>query len=118
MDFVVDFPRTLRRFDAVWVIVDKLKKSAYFILVMTSHTSKQLAKIYIWEIVRLHGVPISIISNHDTQFILHFWRAVKHESGMQIELSTTFHPQMDGQFQQTIQILDDMLRACNIDFTG
>ncbi|XP_070050656.1 uncharacterized protein [Nicotiana tomentosiformis] len=76
MDFVVGLPRTLRKFDAVWVIVDKLTKSAHFIPVMTTYSLEQLARIYIHEIVRLHSVPVSIISNRGTQFTSYFWRAV------------------------------------------
>ena len=118
MDFVVGLPRTLRKFDAVWVIVDRLTKSAHFIPVVTTYTSERLAQIYIQEIVRLHGVPISIISDRGPQFTSHFWRAVQSELGTRVELSTAFHPQTDGQSERTIQILEDMLRACVIDFGG
>ncbi|XP_070011173.1 uncharacterized protein [Nicotiana sylvestris] len=76
MDFVVGLPRTLRKFDAVWVIVDRLTKSAHFIPVVTTCTSKRLAQIYIREIVWLHDMPISIISDRGPQFTSHFWRAV------------------------------------------
>ncbi|XP_070049556.1 uncharacterized protein [Nicotiana tomentosiformis] len=72
MDFVVGFPRTLRKFDASWVIVDRLTKSAHFIPVMTMYSLERLAQIYIQEIVRLHGVPVSIISDRGPQFTLHF----------------------------------------------
>ena len=118
MDFVVRLTRTQRKFDAVWVIVDRLTKSAYFIPVAVTYSSERLAEIYIREIARLHGVPVSIISDRGTQFTSHFWRAVQHELGMQVELSTTFHPQTDGQSERTIQILEDMLCACVIDFGG
>lgn len=76
MDFVVGLPRTQRKFDAVWVIVNRLTKLAHFIPMAVSYSSERLAKIYIWEIVCLHGVPESIISDRDTQFTSHFWRAV------------------------------------------
>ena len=118
MDFVVGLPRTLRKFDAVWVIVDRLTKSAHFIPIVTTYTSERLAQIYIQEIVRLHGVPISIISDRGPQFTSHFWRAIQSELGTCVELSTAFHLQIDGQSEQTIQILEDMLRACVIDFGG
>ena len=77
-----------------------------------------LARIYIREIVRLHGVPVSIISDRGTQFTSQFWKAVQRELGTQVQLSTTSHLQMDGQSEHTIQILEDMLRACVIDFGG
>ncbi|XP_070040761.1 uncharacterized protein [Nicotiana tomentosiformis] len=72
MDFVVGLPQTLRRFDAVWVIVDRLTKSAHFIPMMTTYTSERLAQIYIQEIVRLHGIPISIILDRGPRFTSHF----------------------------------------------
>ncbi|XP_019261852.1 PREDICTED: uncharacterized protein LOC109239725 [Nicotiana attenuata] len=79
MDFVVGLPQTLKIFDAVWVIVDRLTKYAHFIPVVTTYSSEWLAQIYIRDIVRLHGVPISTISDQGTQFTLEFWRAVQRE---------------------------------------
>ena len=118
MDFFTRLPMTRKKFDAVWVIVDRLTKSAHFVLVAATYSSERLAGIYIREIVRLHGVPLSIISDRGTQFTSHFWSAVQRELGTQVELSTSFHPQTDGQSERTIQILEDMLRACVIDFGG
>ncbi|XP_070050566.1 uncharacterized protein [Nicotiana tomentosiformis] len=115
MDFVVGLPRTLRKFDVVWVIVDSLTKSAYFIPSVTTFLER-LARIYIQKIVRLHGVPVSINSDRGPQFTSHFWRAVQSKLGTWVELSTTFHSQTDGQSERTIQILEDILRACVIDF--
>ena len=66
----------------------------------------------------MHGVPISIISDRGTQFTSHFWRSMQKELGTQMDLSTAFHPQTDGQSERTIQVLEDMLRACVIDFGG
>ncbi|XP_070005791.1 uncharacterized protein [Nicotiana sylvestris] len=104
MDFVVKLPRTLQKFNVVWVIVDRLTKSAHFILVVTTYTSEKLAQIYIQEIVRLHGVPVSIISNRGPLFTSHFWRAVQSELGTCVELSTTFHPQTDGYYLSNIEM--------------
>ena len=66
----------------------------------------------------MHGVPISIISDRGTQFTSHFWRSMQKELGTRVDLSTTFHPQTDGQSERTIQVHEDMLRACVIDFGG
>ncbi|XP_070026526.1 uncharacterized protein [Nicotiana sylvestris] len=96
----------------------KLTKSAYFIPVVTTYTSERYAQVYIWEIVRLHGVPVSIISDRGPQFTSHFWRAVQSELGTRVELSIAFHPQTDGLSERTVQILEDMLRACVIYFGG
>ncbi|WMV08847.1 hypothetical protein MTR67_002232, partial [Solanum verrucosum] len=118
MDFVVGFPKTLGKFDSIWVIVDRLTKSAHFVPVKMTYNAEKLAKLYIREIVRLHGVPVSIISDRVTQFTSKFWRTLHDELGTRLDLSTAFHPQTDGQSERTIQELEDMLRACMIDFGG
>ena len=74
MDFVVSLPNTLGMFDSIWVIVDTLTKSAHFILVKMTYNAEKLSKLYSSEIVRLHGVPLSIISDRGTQFNSRFWR--------------------------------------------
>ncbi|XP_060216698.1 uncharacterized protein LOC132644138 [Lycium barbarum] len=118
MDFVVGLPRTLRKHDSVWVIVDRLTKSAHFIPVQTTFTAEQFAQIYTREIVRLHSVPISIISDRGSQFTAQFRRSFQKALVTKVELSTAFYPQTDGQSERVIQILEDMLRACAIDFGG
>jgi len=102
MDFVSGLPRTLKNFDSIWVVVDRLTKSAHFIPVCTTYSAERLARIFIQEIVRLHGVPVTIISDRGTQFTSQFWRTFQHELGTQVELSSAFHPQMDGQSERTI----------------
>jgi len=77
MDFVVGLPWTLKKFDIIWVIMDRLTKSAHFIPVCATYSSERLAEIYIQEIVPMHGLPISIISDRGTQFTSQFWRAVQ-----------------------------------------
>ena len=83
-----------------------------------TYNAEKLAKIYISEIVRLHGVPLSIILDRGTQFTSKFWKTLHVELGTRLDLSTTFHPQTDGQSERTIQVLEDMLRACVIEFGG
>ena len=118
MDFVVGLPKTLDKYDSIWVIVDRLTKSAHFIPVKVTYIAEKLAKIYISEIVRLHGVPLSIISDRGTQFTSKFWKTLHTELFTKFDLSTAFHPQTDGQSERTIQVLEDMLRACVIEFGG
>ena len=77
MDFVTHFPRTPRRNDAVWVIVDRLTKSAHFLVVQLTFTLEEFFRSYIREIVRLHGVPVSIVSDKDLKFTEHFLKASK-----------------------------------------
>ena len=75
MDFVIHLPQTPRGYDAVWVIVDQLTKSAHFLVVRMTFTLEEFYKLYIREIVRLHGVLVSIVSDRDPRFIAHFWKS-------------------------------------------
>jgi hypothetical protein len=116
MDFITGLPRTKSGYDSIWVVVDHLTKVAHFIPVKTTYTSAKLAKIYMKEIVRLHGVPKGIVSDRGTQFTSHFWRQLHESLGTRLEFSTSFHPQTDGQTERVNQILEDMLRACALDY--
>ena len=118
MDFVTGLPRTRRQHDAIWVIVDRLTKSAHFLPVSNDDPLEKLAQLYVEEIVRLHGVPISIVSDRDPRFTSRFWSSLQDAMGTRLHFSTFFHPQTDGQSESTIQTLEDMLRACVIDFKG
>ncbi|GJV95428.1 putative reverse transcriptase domain-containing protein [Tanacetum coccineum] len=75
-----------------------------------------LTRLYIKEIVSWHGVPISIMSDRDSHFTSRFWQSMQSALGTQVDMSTTYHPQTDGQSERTIQTLEDMLRARVIDF--
>ena len=118
MDFVTGLPRTQRKNDAIWVIVDRLTKSAHFLPIRWGCTLDQLAKRYVDEIVRLHGVPLSIVSNRDPRFTSRFWGSLQQALGTKLHFSTAFHPQTDGQSERTIKTLEDMLRACVLEFQG
>ena len=118
MDFVTGLPLTPRKKDSIWVIVDRLTKSAHFLAVRIDYSLEKLAELYINEIVRLHGVPISIISDRDPRFTSRFWIKLQEAMGSRVNFSTAFHPQTDGQSERVIQILEDMLRSCIIDFEG
>ena len=98
MDYLTHFPRTPQGHDAVWVIVDRLMKSTHFLVVRMTFTLERFCQLYIREIVRLHGVLVSI--------------------GTQLTMSIAFHPQTNGQSERTIQVLEDMLRACVLDYKG
>ena len=118
MDFVTHLPRTSRGHDAVWVIVDRLTKLAYFLVVQMTFTLEEFCRLYVREIVRLHKVPVSIVSDRDPNFTAHFWKSFQQAMGTQLMMSTTFHPQTDGQSKRTIQTIDDMLRECVLDLKG
>ncbi|KAG8498138.1 hypothetical protein CXB51_007053 [Gossypium anomalum] len=118
MDFVSGLPLSLRKKDAIWVIVDRLTKSAHFIPVRMDYSLDKLAELYISEIIRLHGVPVSIISDRDPRFTSRFWDKLQEALGTQLYFSTAFHPQTDGQSERVIQVLEDMLRCCILEFEG
>nr|GEX80023.1 putative reverse transcriptase domain-containing protein [Tanacetum cinerariifolium] len=116
MDFVLGLPRTLSGYDSIWVIVDRLTKSAHFLLMKKTDNIKKLPQLYLKEIVCRHGVHVSIISDRDSLFTSRFWETLQKALGTQLNLSTAYHPKTDGQNERTIQTLEDMLRACAIDF--
>src|SRR4051812_15161432 len=116
MDFITGLPRTKAGYDSIWVVVDRLTKVAHFIPVKTTYTSAKLAKIYMTRIICLHGVPRSIVSDTGTQFTSRFWRQLHGTLGTRLEFSTAFHPQTDGHTERVNQILEDMLRACALDY--
>ena len=99
------------------MIVDRLTKSAH-LLIRTTFTLDKLASLYAKEIVRLHGVPISIVYDMDTRFTSKFLRSLQNALRTQLNFNTVFHPQTDGQLERVIHILEDMLRACVFDFGG
>ncbi|WOH04359.1 hypothetical protein DCAR_0623768 [Daucus carota subsp. sativus] len=118
MDFVTNLPKTRKGNDAIWIIVDRLTKSAHFLPIRWGCTLDHLAQRYVNEIVRLHGVPISIVSDRDPRFTSRFWKSLQEAMGTRLNFSTAFHPQTDGQSERTIQTLEEMLRACVIEFKG
>ena len=118
MNFVTHLQRTSRKHDAVWVIVDQLTKSAHFLVVRMTFTLEEFCRLYIREIFRLHGMPISIVTDRDPRFTAHFWKSFQRARGTQLMMSIYFNPQTNGQSEMTIQVLEDMLRACVLDLKG
>lgn len=118
MDFITKLPKTSSGCDTIWVIVDRLTKSAHFLPIKETDKMEKLARLYIKEVVSRHGVPISIISDRDSRFTSRFWQSLQAALGTRLDMSTAYHPQTDGQSERTIQTLEDMLRACVIDFGG
>ena len=95
MDFVTGLPRTQKQHDAIWVIVDRLTKSSHILLVNVEDSLEKLAHLYVDEIVRLHGVPVLIVSDRDPRFTSRFWPSLQAALGTRLHFSTAFHPQMD-----------------------
>nr|GEZ76670.1 putative reverse transcriptase domain-containing protein [Tanacetum cinerariifolium] len=102
--------------DTIWVIVDRLTKSAYFLPMREDDTLEKLTRQYLKEVVSRHGVPVSIISDRDGRFTSHYWKSLTKALGTRLDMSTAYHPKTDGQSERTIQTLEDMLRACVLDF--
>ncbi|KAL0561549.1 hypothetical protein IC582_001983 [Cucumis melo] len=118
MDFLFGLPRTMNGNDGIWVIVDRLTKTARFLPVKLTFTLDKLAKLYVDKIVSAYGAPVSIVSDRDFRFTSKFWPSLQQALGTKLHFSTAFHPQTDGQSERTIQTLEDMLRACALQFKG
>ncbi|KAA0060279.1 pol protein [Cucumis melo var. makuwa] len=102
----------------IWVVVDRLTKSAHFVPGKSTYTASKWAQLYMSEIVRLHGVPVSIVSDRDARFTSKFWKGLQTATGTRLDFSTAFHPQTDSQTERLNQVLEDMLRACALEFPG
>ena len=115
MDFIVGLPLTAGRHDSIFVVIDTLMKSAHFIPVRTTYQALNIARIFISEIVRLHGVPQKIISDRGLVFTGRFWMSFQEALGTQINFSTAYHPETDGPTERTNQTLEDRLRMYVMD---
>ncbi|GJT22672.1 putative reverse transcriptase domain-containing protein [Tanacetum coccineum] len=135
MDFITKLPKTSNGQDVIWIIVDRLTKSAHFLPMKETDSMEKLTRQYLKEVVSRHVVPVSIISDRDSRYTSHvtppkighqregnrgltshFWQSLQKALGTQLDISTAYHPQTDGKSERTIQTLEDMLRACVIDF--
>ncbi|GKB52826.1 putative reverse transcriptase domain-containing protein [Tanacetum coccineum] len=112
MDFITKLPMSSQGFDTIWVIVDRLTKSAYFLPIRENDPLDKLAMLYMNMTVARHGIPASIICDRDGRFTSNFWRSFQKALGTDISMSTAYHLETDSQSERTIQTLEDMLRAC------
>jgi hypothetical protein len=118
MDFVTGLPMTRQKNDTIWVVVDRLTKSAHFLPIRHDYSVSRLSETFTKEIIRLHGSPVSIVSDRDPRFTSRFWKGFQAAWGSKLKFSTAFHPQTDGQSERTIRTLEDMLRACSLEWSG
>ncbi|GJT54661.1 putative reverse transcriptase domain-containing protein [Tanacetum coccineum] len=116
MNFVTKLPRTQGGNDTIWVIIDRLTKSVHFLPIRETDPMDKLARLYLKEVVTRHGILVSIICDRDPRFTSNFWRSFQKAMGTRLDMNTAYHPETDGQSKMTIQTLEDMLRACVIDF--
>nr|GEY11563.1 putative reverse transcriptase domain-containing protein [Tanacetum cinerariifolium] len=116
MDFFTKLPKSSQGYDTIWVIVDRLTKSAIFTPMKETDPMDKLPRMYLKEVVTRHGIHVSINCDRDPRFASNFWRSLQNALGTNQDMSTAYHPQTNGQSERTIQTLEDMLRACVIDF--
>jgi transposase InsO family protein len=112
----VGLPHTQAEYDLIWVIVDRLTKVAHFIPVKMTYSGAKLAELYMSRIVCLHGVPKKIVSNRGSQFTSKFLEKLHESMDTKLNFSSAYHPQTDGQTERINQILEDMLRACELKY--
>jgi transposase InsO family protein len=115
MDFIVGLPLTVRRHNSIFVVVNTLTKSVHFIHVCTTYQAPNIARVFISEVVRLHGVPKRIISDRGSVFTGQFWTSFQEALGTQLNFSTAYHPKTDWQTERTNQILEDILHMYVMD---
>ena len=111
IDLITQLPKTKHGFDAVVVFVDKLSKMVHYAPTTTTVDAPELAQLFIQNVVRLHGVPESIVSDRDPRFTSNFWKSLWSQLGTQLRMSTAFHPQTDGQTERANRTLEESLRA-------
>nr|GEY70353.1 putative reverse transcriptase domain-containing protein [Tanacetum cinerariifolium] len=116
MDFVTKLPKLPQGYDTIWVIVDRPTKLAIFAPMRETNPLEKLEKLYLKEVVARHGIPVLFICDRDPRFASRFLRTLQKALGTSLDMSMVYHPKTDGQSERTIQTLEDMLRACVIDF--
>jgi hypothetical protein len=109
MDFITKLPKTNKQHDSIMVVVDKITKFAHFIPVKLTHKEANIVDVYMREISILHGIPKTIVSNRDPKFTSKFWKGLFNGFGTNLNFSTAYHLESDGQIERVNQVIEDML---------
>jgi hypothetical protein len=115
IDFITRLPRTSMQYDSIMVVVDKLTKAAHFIPLKTTHKATDVVDIFLKEVARLHGIPKTIVSDRDPKFTSNFWKGLFKGFGTNLNFSTSYHPESDGQTESLNMVIEDILRIYVMD---
>jgi transposase InsO family protein len=115
MDFIIGLPRTSKMHDSIMVVVENLTKAAHFIPLKTTHKAADVADIFLKEVARLHGIPKKIVSDRDLKFTSNFWKGLFKGFRMNLNFSTAYHPEFDGQIERVNRVIEDILRMYVMD---
>ncbi|MCO5600970.1 hypothetical protein L7F22_055087 [Adiantum nelumboides] len=111
MDFIFDLPRTQSGHDGIWTVIDRFSKQDHFIPVKKTIKPDHLARLFVAQIFRLHGMPKTIVSDRDLRFRSLFWKAIWENIGTRLQFSSSFHPQTDGQSEIANSLVLDLLKS-------
>jgi hypothetical protein len=115
MDFITGLPRTSKQHDSIMVVVEKITKYAHLIPLKTTHKAGDVADIFLKEVARLHGIPKTIVSDRDPKFTSNFWKELFKGFRTNLNFSTAYHPESDGQKERVNRVIEEMMRMYVMD---